>query len=108
MTLTDDKSLKNPAISILQLIMSAARDSDGTRLMIQQKLTSFLSANLAFNSERVFQTLAVVSVMNSGLVLDLLPQIEAQVAKIETKRGSGRDPKLHKLMDNLKQTVQKN
>jgi len=107
-TLTDDKSLKNPAISILQLVISAASHSDVTRLLIQQKLTSFLAANLAFNSERVFQTLSVVSVMSSGLVLDLLPEIEAQVAKIETKRGSGRDPKLQKLIYNLKQTVQKN
>eukprot|EP00092_Neocalanus_flemingeri_P021533 GFUD01023355.1.p1 GENE.GFUD01023355.1~~GFUD01023355.1.p1 ORF type:complete len:1140 (-),score=265.99 GFUD01023355.1:67-3486(-) len=105
-TLTDDKSLKNPALSILQLIITKASKSNASSKIIQEKLNSFLVANLAFNSERVFQTLTVVSVMDSELVLHLLPEVEAHVAKIETKRGSGRDPKLQKLMENLKATVQ--
>ena len=102
-TLSDDKSIKNPTITILQQVIGSPKM---TRPMLEEKIKSFLAAHLAFNSERVFQTLTVVSVMNSSLVLDLLPQVEVEVAKIETKRGSGRDPKLQKLLENLKAKVQ--
>ena len=102
-TLTDDKSLKNPAISVLQIII---RNPETDRKTLKEKLNSFLIANLAFNSERVFQSLTVVSMMNSDLISDLLPCVEAEVVKIETKRGSGRDPKLRRLLDDLGSKLQ--
>ena len=99
LTLTDDKLLKNPAISLLHLIIT---HPDNDTEMVKEKLKSFLAANLAFNSERVFQSLIVLSVMKGTMISDIFPQIEIEVAKIETKRGSGRDPKLRKLLENLK------
>ena len=102
-TLTDDKLLKNPAISVLQLIITYPGIDT---MMVLDKLKSFLAANLAFNSERVFLSLTVLSVMKGILISDILPQIEVEVANIETKRGSGRDPKLRKLLENLKSRLQ--
>ena len=91
-TLTDDKFIKNPAISLLQLIIT---NPEIDTKLIYEKLNNFLASNLAFNSERVFQSLTVLSAMNRIPILDILPGIEAEVAKIEKK-------KLRKLLENLK------
>ena len=100
-TLTDDKSLKNPATMILQMLVKKNEHE------ITEILKIFVASNMAFNSERVFLTLKVVTTMNSSIMIALISDVEEEVCKIENKRGSGKDIKLRKLLEDLILTVQK-
>merc|ERR1711972_349434 len=58
-TLTDDKTLKNPAISSLQTVVHHKSSESGltTKHVFIQKMNRFVEDNLSFNSDRVFKTL---------------------------------------------------
>ena len=75
------------------------------REQISQKLRTFVNSNLAFNSERVFNSLKVISVLSKSVIIDVLPHVEVEVEKVEKKRGSGKDSKLRNAFNNLQSSV---
>jgi len=104
-TLTDDKTLKNPAISSLQTVVHHKSSESGltTKHVFIQKMNRFVEDNLSFNSDRVFKTLQVVAVIDKEIIS--LVSIANEIKKTEKKRGISHDSKLHKLFAMLKRQV---
>lgn len=61
------------------------------RTVVEQALSDFVGRHLAFNSNRLFKLIEVISFLNSDLVRRVLPKIREQVAITESKRGTGID-----------------
>ena len=72
---------------------------------IKERICVFVQNNLAFNSERVFNTLRVVSVLNKKAIADILKDFYTYVENVEKKRGSGKDIKLRRALEELQKIV---
>ena len=103
--MAEDKNVKNPIIVILKFIFRTLESDDGLKQLVTQKLRTFVNFNLAFNSERVFNSLKVISVLNKSVIIDVLPHVGIEVEKVEKKRGSGKDSKLRNAYNNLQSSV---
>lgn len=57
-------------------------------------LKELIDRHLAFNSNRLFKLLEVISVLNNELVKKILPRIKELVVITEAKRGTGIDSTL--------------
>ena len=105
LSMAEDKNVKNPIIVILKFIFRTLESDDGLKQLVTQKLRTFVNFNLAFNSERVFNSLKVISVLNKSVIIDVLPHVGIEVEKVEKKRGSGKDSKLRNAYNNLQSSV---
>jgi len=99
----EDRSVTNPAISITKFLLMQSDQIMQTG--IAEKIRSFVGANLAFNSERVFKSLKVISVLNKKVIADVLPYLFTELEKIEKRRGSGKDCRLRSAFDDLQKLV---
>ena len=61
------------------------------RAVVEQALNELVGRHLAFNSNRLFKLMEVISFLNQDLVRRTLPKIREQVAVTEAKRGTGAD-----------------
>ena len=102
----EEKNVKNNVIAVLKILFSeTAPRRDNLISSINERLLVFVQNNLAFNSERVFNTLRVISVLNTRAIADILKNLYIYVENVERKRGSGRDIKLRRALDELQKAV---
>merc|ERR1711874_153864 len=71
------------------------------------RLHQFVSDKVAFNQTQVFIRLQLVGRSAPRLLGSILPLVEAEVARIEMKRGAGQDKKLRQHMKDLGELVSK-
>ena len=102
LTKVDNPKLKNPVIELMKLLNRGMRDSAELQRKVMKHLCDFIATNLPFDYERVFLTLSVINQLNKALITQALVFISEHVDKIESQRGAGRDSKLRKLFENLK------
>ena len=102
LTKVDNPKLKNPVIEIMKLLNFGMRESVELQGKVMNHLCDFIASNLPFDYERVFLTLSVINQLNKALITQALVFISENVDKIESQRGAGRDSKLRKLFENLK------
>ena len=102
LTKVDNPKLKNPVIEIMKLLNFGMRESVELQGKVMNHLCDFIATNLPFDYERVFLTLSVINQLNKALITQALVFISEQVDKIESQRGAGRDSKLRRLFENLK------
>ena len=65
-----------------------------SRKFVEDALKELIDRHLAFNSNRLFKLLEVISVLNNQLVKQILPRIKELVVITEAKRGIGVDSTL--------------
>ena len=102
LTKVDNPKLKNPVIDIMKLLNCGMSESVELQEKVMNHLCDFIATNLPFDYERVFLTLSVINQLNKALITQALVFISEHVDKIEYQRGAGRDSKLRKLFENLK------
>ena len=102
LTKVDNPKLKNPVIELMKLLNRGMRDSAELQGKVMKHLCDFIATNLPFDYERVFLTLNVINQLNRALITQALVFLSEQVDKIESQRGAGRDLKLRRLFENLK------
>ena len=99
-----DKSVRNPIISILKIILS--HDSVlWHQEIITRKLQTYVKSNLGFYSDKVFNTLKVINMLNSEVISSMIPSLSVEVENVEKKRGTGADSKLRKALSDLEKNV---
>ena len=64
------------------------------RGIAERTLKELIDRHLAFNSNRLFKLLQVISVLNGDLIKQILPRIKQLVVITEAKRGTGIDSTL--------------
>ena len=102
----EERNVKNNVITVLKILFSEADPrKDNLVSSVRERLLVFVQNNLAFNSERVFNTLRVVSVLNKRAIADILENLYNAVENVERKRGSGRDVKLRRALEELQKSV---
>lgn len=79
---------------VIQILFRAYNSSRNCRKLAEEALSELVSRQLAFNSNRLFKLIEVVSFLNNDLVKRVLPNIKNQVAITEAKRGTGTDSTL--------------
>ena len=102
----EDRNVKNNVLMVLKILFSEAVPRREQLLtFIKERICVFVQNNLAFNSERVFNTLRVVSVLNKKAIADILKDFYTYVENVEKKRGSGKDIKLRRALEELQKIV---
>ena len=99
----EERSVTNPAISITKYLL--LQYDENMQISVAEKIRSFVGAHLAFNSERVYKSLKVISVLNKKVIADVLPYLLSEVEKIEKRRGSGKDTRLRSAFLDLQKLV---
>merc|ERR1712227_397464 len=82
LSMAEDKNVKNPIIVILKFIFRTLESDDRLKQLVTQKLRTFVN----FNSERVFNSLKVIGVLNKSVIIDVLPHVGIEVEKVEKER----------------------
>ena len=102
LTKVENPKLRNPVIEIMKLLNCGMREIVELQEKVVKHLCDFIVSNLPFDYERVFLTLTVINQLNKALITKAIVFISEQVDKIESQRGAGRDLKLRRLFENLK------
>ena len=102
LTKVENPKLRNPVIEIVKLLNGGMREDVELQEKVVKHLCDFIVSNLPFDYERVFLTLTVINQLNKALITKAIVFISEQVDKIESQRGAGRDLKLRRLFENLK------
>ncbi|KAK3583329.1 hypothetical protein CHS0354_038939 [Potamilus streckersoni] len=94
--LTDSSSIQQYTTVLLQKLMEANSIHQQQELQCQivTIFEQFVTTYFKLNSEGVFRTLEKVAILNSMVIVPLIPKLNYSVLEVETKRGVGTDSKL--------------